>query len=131
MLVQYRHSIPAPVDRTSVSAWLFRHSGTTCQKTNNPSTSMTHVVCESKLRAVARSSMHPHTCDWVPIGLAVVYHARSAHVFSAGINCRHCSHYLLWLANHLLSLSLPKSRYIETYMLMASVAFLYGGAGVK
>ena len=57
---------------------------------NKPSTSMTHVACESKLRSVVRSFIHPGLRSWVTIGRAVVYHARAAHAFSAGIKCRHC-----------------------------------------
>ena len=30
--IQYRHLIPALVDRTSASAWLYRHPWMTCQK---------------------------------------------------------------------------------------------------
>ena len=51
---------------------------------------MTHVVCESKIRLVVRSSMHPCPWCWVTIGHAVVYCAQTAHAFSAGIKCRHC-----------------------------------------
>ena len=31
MYVQYRHLIPAPVDRTSASAWVYKHPSRTCQ----------------------------------------------------------------------------------------------------
>ena len=51
---------------------------------------MTHVPCESKLRLVVRSSMHPCRGDWVIIGRVVGHYARAAHAFSAGIKCRHC-----------------------------------------
>ena len=61
---------------------------TTCQR-NNPITSMTHVACESKLLSVVMSSMHPYPGYWVAIMWAVVYSARSAHTFSAWIQCRH------------------------------------------
>ena len=44
-----------------------------------------------KLRSVVTSSMHPCPVNGVAIGRAVVYHARAAHAFSAGIKCRHCS----------------------------------------
>ena len=54
------------------------------------STTMTHVACESKLRSVVRSSMHPRPGKWVAVGLAVAYHARAARSFSDGIKCRHC-----------------------------------------
>ena len=57
---------------------------------NKPSTSMTHVACESKLRPVARSSVQPCLGNWVAIRCAVLYYARSAHAYSAGIKCRHC-----------------------------------------
>ena len=86
VLVQYRHLIPAPVDRTPASAWLYKHQWLTCQK-NKPNLSMTHEACESKLRSVVRSSMHPYR---VEIGRAVVYYAWAAREFSAGIKCRHC-----------------------------------------
>ena len=46
--IQYRHLIPAPVDWTSVSAWLYKHPWITCQK--RPNTSMTHVAGGSMLQ---------------------------------------------------------------------------------
>ena len=52
---------------------------------------MTHVVCESKLRLVVRSSMQLCPGKSVAIGHAVVYFAQAAHAFSAGIKCRYCS----------------------------------------
>ena len=48
-----------------------------------PSTSMTHVNCESKLRS--------GTGNWVAIGCTVVYYARTAQALVAGISCQHCS----------------------------------------
>ena len=51
---------------------------------------MTHAACESKLRSVVRSSMHPYPGNWLAIGRAVVYYAWAARAFSAGIKCRHC-----------------------------------------
>ena len=56
------------------------------------STPMTHIVCKAKIRTVVRSSMHLYLGHWVTIKRAVVYHARSAHAFSAGIKCRHCTY---------------------------------------
>ena len=35
--------------------------------------------------------MRPCPGNWVAIGRAVVYHARAAQAFSAGIKCRHCT----------------------------------------
>ena len=32
VVVQYRHLIPAPVDRMSVSAWLYKHPWISCQR---------------------------------------------------------------------------------------------------
>ena len=52
---------------------------------------MTHVVCESKLRSVVRSSIHPCQGNWVAIGHTVVYYAGAVHAFSAIIECRHCN----------------------------------------
>ena len=54
---------------------------------------MTHVTlaCESKLRSIVRSSVHPRPGNWVAIGNAVVYYVRAARAFSAGIKCWHCS----------------------------------------
>ena len=42
-ILQYRHLIPAPVDRTSASAWLYKHQWMECQK-NKPSTSKANVA---------------------------------------------------------------------------------------
>ena len=33
---------------------------------------------------------HPYPREWFADGRAVVYYARVAHAFSAGIKCRHC-----------------------------------------
>ena len=51
---------------------------------------MTNEACESKLRSVVMSSMHPYPGNRVAIGRAVVYYAWAAREFSAGIKCRHC-----------------------------------------
>ena len=51
---------------------------------------MTHEACESKLRLVVRSSMHPYPGNCVAIGHAVVYYDWAAHEFSDGMKCRHC-----------------------------------------
>ena len=85
--VQVIHFTPAPVDRTSASAWSYKHPWIKCQK---PSTPMTNVACESKLLSVLRSSMHTWQENCVAIGRVVVYYARHAHAFSAGIKCWHC-----------------------------------------
>ena len=53
-VLRYRHLMSAPVDRTSTSACLYKQPWITYQK-NKPSTSMTHVTCESKPRSVVRS----------------------------------------------------------------------------
>ena len=90
LLVQYRLSIPAPVDRTSASAWLYKRPWMACQK-YQPRTSMTHVTCKPKLRSVLRKSMHQCPENWAAIGHAVVDYARAAHALSAGIKCPYCS----------------------------------------
>ena len=46
---------------------------------------MTHVVCESQLRSVLRSSMYPRPGNWVAIEHTVVYYAWAAYASSAGI----------------------------------------------
>ena len=51
---------------------------------------MSQVACESKLRSVIRSSIHPCQCNWVGIGHTVVKYAQAAHAFSAGIKCWDC-----------------------------------------
>ena len=51
---------------------------------------MNHVACESKLRPVVRSSRHPCTGNWMVIGRTVVYNARAAHAYSAGLKGKHC-----------------------------------------
>ena len=89
--VQYRYLIPAPVDQTSASAWLYKNPWITCQR-NKPSTSMTQVACETNLCSVVRSSMHPCPGHCVAIGHAVVYFAEA---FSAGIKCQHCSNHVM------------------------------------
>ena len=87
---QYRHLIPAPVDRTSASDWLFKHPWIICRE-NKPNSTMTHVDLESKLRSVLRSSIHPCQENWLAFGCAVVYYARVVLAFSGGIECRHCT----------------------------------------
>ena len=34
--------------------------------------------------------LHPCLGNWVAIGRPVVFHAQTAHAFSAGIKCRYC-----------------------------------------
>ena len=52
---------------------------------------MTHVAYESELRSVVRSSLHLCLGNVVTTGRAVVYYARAAHTFRAGIKCQHCT----------------------------------------
>ena len=47
---------------------------------------MTHVVFEAKLRLFMMSSMYPCPGNWVTIGRAVVYYARTAQALNAGIS---------------------------------------------
>ena len=58
-------------------------------KKKKDSTSMAHEACDSKLRSVLRSPMHPRPGKLVSTGRAMVYYARSA-AFSAEIKCLHC-----------------------------------------
>ena len=58
---------------------------------------MTNVACESKLRSVVRSSMHPCRENYMAIRRAVVYYDQATHAFSEEIKCRHCIiHRDLW-----------------------------------
>ena len=57
---------------------------------NRPCTSMAYVACESKLRSVGNSSMHPCPENWVEIGRADVYCATAVQAVCAGTKCRHC-----------------------------------------
>ena len=52
---------------------------------------MIHVAFKSKLRPVMRPSVHPRPGYGVAIGRAVVYYARAARAFDAGIKCRLCN----------------------------------------
>ena len=61
--LQYRHVIPAPVDLTSTSTWLYKHIWITCQLEKQISDPHS---CESKLRSVVRSSMYPYPGDCWP-----------------------------------------------------------------
>ena len=54
------------------------------------STPMTHLARKSKRLSVANSSVYPYPGNLVAIRHAVVYYARAAHAFSAGIKCWHC-----------------------------------------
>ena len=47
---------------------------------------MTQAACQS----IVRSSMHPYPGNCVAIGHVVVFYARAAHAFSAGIKYWHC-----------------------------------------
>ena len=78
--IEYRHSIPAPVDRTSGNAQVYRHVK------NKPSTPMNHVTCKSKLRSVVRSSIHTCPGNWAVIGRVVVYLCPGCPC----ITCKHC-----------------------------------------
>ena len=40
--------------------------------------------------------MHACPGNWLAIGRAVGYNARTAHAFGAGIECRHCTHFKQW-----------------------------------
>ena len=87
--IQLRHSNPAPVDRMSASAWLHKHPWMTCWK-NRPSTSMTHITCESKLCSVMMSSMHPYSGKLCGDRACSNILRLDCPAFSAGIKCLHC-----------------------------------------
>ena len=70
--LQYRHLVPAPVNRTSASAWLHRKQWIICA-IHKRSTSMIHVACKSNVQSVV-----------TPRKLG------GNRAFSARINCQHC-----------------------------------------
>ena len=91
-LVQFRHLIPAPVDRTSFSARLYKHTWIKSHQ-NKPSTF--NYPRSLRIRATFSCYVrdlwsHPCPRNWLAIGRAVVYFAWVAHAFSAGIKCGHC-----------------------------------------
>ena len=55
-MLQYRHLISAPVDRTSAVPGC---TPMDYMSKNKPTTSIARIACESKLRSVLTSSMHP------------------------------------------------------------------------
>ena len=82
--------------RPDASDWLYKHPGTTSQR-NKPSTSKSHVACKSKLLSVVSSSMHPCPGNRVATRRAVVYYVRTAHAFSAEIECQHCTYACMYV----------------------------------
>ena len=76
MMIQCRHLIPAPVDRTFANVCLYKHPWIACQK-YKPGSLMIDVTCESKLRSVVRSFIYPCPGNSVAIGRVVVYHTWS------------------------------------------------------
>ena len=66
-LLQYRHLVPAPVDRTSGSTWLYKHRWIAC-KENEPDTLMTHVAtfsCEVIRVSLPRKLDGNQACGYV------------------------------------------------------------------
>ena len=115
--IQYRHLIPAPVDRTSASFWLYKHPWVTCQKISQTHQydpyiyfffqvlfyfppSNRHVNKQGTKdwpiylanQSYVRLGGHPSLVNWVTIGRAVVCYAGAAHSFNAGFKYRHCTY---------------------------------------
>ena len=64
--IQYRQLIPAQVDRTSAQYLVVQTPMDNMSK-KKPSTSITHVACESKLRSIVSAFVHPcpgHAGGW-------------------------------------------------------------------
>ena len=89
LIMRYSKLLPAPVDRTCSSAWLYKTPWIKCQTMQ--STPMSHEACQLKLLSVVSLSMHLCQLNYVEIGFVVVYCARTAHAYSAGIKCWHCT----------------------------------------
>ena len=108
--LQYRHLIHAPVNRTSASAWLYKIPWITCQK-DMPSTSMTHVACESKLSSVVRSTE-------ASILRRMGCNRACGRIFSAGIKCRYCrSARNIGNPNNIILVSRASGNYLDTQTL--------------
>ena len=58
--------------RPDVCQCLVVHTSIDNPSKNKPSTSMTQVACELKLRSVERSSMHPRPRNWVAVRRAAL-----------------------------------------------------------
>ena len=86
LFLQYRHLIPAPVNRTSASVCLIKHPWIACKKYAK------HSNGPHSLRIKATFS-----CEAQATRLTVVYYALAAHAFSAGIKRQHCTHQLWYL----------------------------------
>ena len=73
--VQYRYSIPAPVDRTSARAWLDKHPCITCQNISEANEWPTQLANQSYVQ------LWYHPCipaqEWMTIVRAVVYYVRA------------------------------------------------------
>ena len=62
--LQYRHLIPATVDRTSASAWLYKHQWIECQK-NKPSTSKANVALNQiHVQLLGHLRFHAQKTGW-------------------------------------------------------------------
>ena len=85
-LLQYRHLIPASVDRTSASDLLYEYPWVTSPEkvkhTNGPRIWRIKTSFSFDVRDMWS---HPWPGNLVAIGRAVVHYARAAHAFSAGI----------------------------------------------
>ena len=87
--LQYRHLITAPVDRTSGSAWLHKHSWMICEN-NKPSTSMTHISLRIKATfscGVIHASMPRKQGSHRACGRVF---CQDVQAFSAVIKYQHC-----------------------------------------
>ena len=92
--LQYRHSIPAPGDRTFASASVSEHPWITCQINNQVHQWPMKIANQSYVQLChpwIRSSVHTWSGNLVAIGWASVYYSWAVQAFSAGIEWWHCS----------------------------------------
>ena len=90
-LLNYSTEFHSCTSRPDVCQFLVVQTTMDKMSKNKSSTSLTHVACESMLRSVVRSSIHPCLRNCAAIRCAVVYYAWGAQSFSAGIKWWHSS----------------------------------------
>ena len=62
--LQYRHLIPAPVDRMSVSAWLYKHPWISCQRISQTHWWRTKLVNQSYVQLWGHPGIHTQKTGW-------------------------------------------------------------------
>ena len=91
LYLQYRYLIPAPVDRTTASAWLYIKPLISSRKISQAHPWPAKLANQNFVHLWGHPCIHAQETNWVAMGCAVVYYAWAAHAFSAGSKCRNYS----------------------------------------